>query len=60
MKYSRGDVGPMSHFLRFKSYVANVHMVLGSHMRPCQPSALDLTIGNTWVRLQQSSQGGSL
>ena len=40
--------------------VPNVHVVLGSHMRPCKPSALDLTIANTWVRLQQSSQGGSL
>jgi len=38
----------------------SVHVVLGSHMRPCKPSALDLTIANTWVRLQQSSQGGSL
>ena len=37
-----------------------VQVVLGSHMRPCKPSALDLTIANTWVRLQQSSQGGSL
>jgi len=37
-----------------------VHVVLGSHMRPCKPSGLDLTIANTWVRLQQSSQGGSL
>jgi len=37
-----------------------VHVVLGSHMRPCKPSAFDLTITNTWVRLQQSSQGGSL
>jgi len=37
-----------------------VHVVLGSHMRPCKPSALDLTIADTWVRLQQSSQGGSL
>jgi len=24
-----------------------VHVVLGSHMRPCKPSALDLTIANT-------------
>jgi len=29
----------------------HVHVVLGSHMRPCKPSALDLTIANTWVRL---------
>jgi len=29
----------------------NVHVVLGSHIRPCKPSALDLTIANTWVRL---------
>jgi len=29
----------------------NVHVVLGSRMRPCKPSALDLTIANAWVRL---------
>jgi len=27
-----------------------VHMIFGSHMRPCKPCALDLTIANTWVR----------
>ena len=29
---------------------AVVHIVFGSHMRPCKPCALDLTIANTWVR----------
>jgi len=29
----------------------SVHAVLESHLRPCKPSALDLTIANTWVRL---------
>jgi len=28
----------------------NVHVVFGSLLRPCKPSALDLTIANTWVR----------
>jgi len=27
-----------------------VHIVFGSHMRPCKPCALDLTIANAWVR----------
>jgi len=28
----------------------SVHVVFGSQLRPCKPSALDLTIANTWVR----------
>jgi len=30
--------------------VMRVHVVFGSHMRPCKPCALDLTIANTRVR----------
>jgi len=30
--------------------LTNVHVVLGSQLRPCKPSASDLTIANTWVR----------
>jgi len=31
-------------------FLTGVHVVLGSRLRPCKPSALDLTIANTWVR----------
>ena len=32
------------------AFKASVHIVLGSHMRPCKPCALNLTIANSWVR----------
>ena len=37
----------------------DVHVVLGSRLRPCKPSALDLTIANTWVRFSSQVRGDS-